>query len=301
MTWYGNSYEPGPRINLRLILAVLIALGGIIGYFTHTSVNPVTGEKQHVSLSADQEMALGLQSAPRMAAQMGGTLRPDDPMQQLVSQVGMRVLHQSDAAKAPYTNNFHYIVLADDRTINAFALPGGQVFITRALLVRLRNESQVAGVLGHETGHVIGRHTSEQLAKSQLGQALATAFVVGNDRDRSGGISSTIIANTVTKVLDLHYSRADESQADEFGLKFMTQAGYTPEGMLGVMQVLLETERANGGHPPEFMMTHPLTQERIDAIKAWIARNFPNGIPSNLTTGRELNFRRGSSTPQSDF
>lgn len=297
MTWYGNSYEPGPRINLRLILAVLIALGGIIGYFTHTSVNPVTHETQHVALTADQEVALGLQSAPRMAAEMGGALRPDDPMQQLVSQVGMRVLHNSDAAKGPYTANFHYVVLADDRTINAFALPGGQVFITRALLVRLRNEAEVAGVLGHETGHVIGRHTSEQMAKSELGQSLATAFVIGNDRDRTGGISSAVIANTVNKMIGLHYSRADESQADQFGLTFMTEAGYNPEAMLGVMQVLLDTEKASG-HPPEFMMTHPLTQERIDAIKAWIAKTFPNGIPSNLTYGRTLNFRR---VPQSDF
>src|SRR4051812_36691575 len=111
MTWYGNSYAPGPRINLRLILAVIIALGGVIGYFTHTSVNPVTGEKQHVSLTADQEMALGLQSAPRMAAQMGGTLRPDDPLARLVSDVGQRVLRQSDASRGPYTHNFHYLVL----------------------------------------------------------------------------------------------------------------------------------------------------------------------------------------------
>jgi predicted Zn-dependent protease len=300
MTWYGNSYEPGPRISLRLILAVLIALGGIIGYFTHTSINPVTGEKQHVSLSPAQEVALGLQSAPRMAAEMGGALRPDDPMQQLVSQVGMRVLHNSDAAKGPYTDNFHYIVLADDKTINAFALPGGQVFITRALLVRLKNEAQVAGVLGHETGHVIGRHTSEQMAKSELGRSLATAFVIGNDRDRTGGLSSAVIANTVNKMIGLHYSRADESEADQFGLQFMTEAGYNPNGMLGVMQVLLQTEQANGGHPPEFMMTHPLTQERIDAIKAWIAQHYPNGIPSSLTFGRELNFRRAS-RPQSDF
>src|SRR5205807_9931824 len=125
----------------------------------------------------------------------------------LVSDVGMRVLHNSDAAKGPYTNNFHYILLADDRTINAFALPGGQVFITRALLVRLQNEAQVAGVLGHETGHVIGRHTSEQLAKSQLGQTLATAFVVGNDRDRSGGYSSAMIAGVVQHMTQLHFSR----------------------------------------------------------------------------------------------
>jgi predicted Zn-dependent protease len=295
MSWYGDSYQPGPRINIRLIIGVLIALGGIISYFAHTSINPVTGEKQHVSLNPQQEMALGLQSAPRMAQEMGGTVRSDDPMQQIVSEVGERVLHHSEAAKGPYTQNFHYYLLADDKTINAFALPGGQVFITRALLVRLQNEAQLAGVLGHETGHVIGRHTSEQLAKSELGNSIATGFVIGNSSDRSGGYTSAIIANVAQKMASLHYSRGDESQADQFGLQFMTEAGYTPEGMLGVMKVLLDVEKTNGGHQPEFLMSHPLTQERLDAVKAWIREKFPNGIPGNLTEGKALNFHRGNS------
>ena len=298
MSWYGDSYEPGPRINFRMIIGVLIALGGVVSYLSHTSVNPVTGESQHVSLNPQQEMALGLQSAPRMAQEMGGTVNPNDPMQRIVSEVGERVLHYSDAARGPYTENFHYYLLADDRTINAFALPGGQVFITRALLVRLKNESQLAGVLGHETGHVIGRHTSEQLAKSELGQAIATGFVIGNSNDRTGGYTSAMIAGVAQKMVGLHYSRSDESQADQFGMQFMTQAGYTPEGMLGVMQVLLEVERTSGGHQPEFLMSHPLTRERMDAVKAWIAEKFPNGVPGNLTSGRELNFGRSSG---SDF
>lgn len=286
---YFGDYNSGPRISIRMIIGVIVALVGVIGYFTHTSVNPVTGEKQHVAMNPQQEMALGLQSAPEMAAQMGGTVPKDDPMQRLVTQVGMRVLHNSEAAKGPYTNNFHYLLLADDRTINAFALPGGQVFITRALLVRLKNESQLAGVLGHETGHVIGRHASVQLAKSQLGKTLATAFVIGNDRDRSGGYTSAMIAGVVQQMSQLHFSREDESQADEFGLLYMTEAGYTPEGLLGVMQVLLATEKSMG-HEPQFMMTHPLTQNRIDAIKAWIGTHYPNGIPSSLTSGKPLNF-----------
>src|SRR5437588_3870545 len=179
MAYYGNN---NGGFNLRWIIAIAIALFGVIGYYTKTSKNPVTGEVQHVALNPQQEMALGLQSAPRMAAQMGGAVPASDPMAQVVAAVGQRVLHNSDAARGPYTQNFHYFLLADDHTINAFALPGGQVFITRALLARLQNEAQLAGVLGHETGHVIGRHSSQQLAKSQLGQALVRAYAT----DRSG-------------------------------------------------------------------------------------------------------------------
>lgn len=289
MGYYGYGNGGGGGFNLRWIIAVIIALVGVVSYYTKTSVNPVTGEKQHVALNAEQEMALGLQSAPRMAAQMGGVVPKDDPMQQLVSEVGQRVLHNSDAKGGPYTANFHYYLLADDQTINAFALPGGQVFITRALLVRLQNEAQLAGVLGHETGHVIGRHSSEQLAQSQLGQTLATAYAVGKSGDRDGGYSSAMIANAVNQMLSLHYSRADESEADTFGLKFMTQAGYDPRAMLEVMRILKQAS-GGGGRGPDIFQTHPNPDARIETIEAWLKQNFPNGVPGNLTQGKPLNF-----------
>jgi beta-barrel assembly-enhancing protease len=293
MPYYGNNYSGGGNggggFNLRWIIAIVIALGGVISYYMKTSVNPVTGEKQHVALDANQEMQLGLQSAPRMAAQMGGEASPNDPMQKLITEVGMRVLHNSDAATGPYTDNFHYRLLTDDKTINAFALPGGQVFITRALLVRLENEAELAGVLGHETGHVIGRHTSEQLAKSQLGQSLVTAVAVGSSDRRGGGYSAAIIAGTVNQMLSLHYSRDDETEADTFGLKYMTQAGYDPRAMLGVMKVLQQVSQSRG-QPPEMLQTHPYPEHRIETINAWIKQTFPNGVPANLTPGRRLKF-----------
>jgi predicted Zn-dependent protease len=294
MPYYNNGGGGGRGFDLRWIIAIVIAIGGLISYWAKTSVNPVTGEKQHVALNAQQEMALGLQSAPKMAAQMGGATNPNDPMQRLVSEVGQRVLHNSDAAKGPYTSNFHYTLLADDKTINAFALPGGQVFITRALLVRLQNEAQLAGVLGHETGHVIGRHTSEQLAKSQLGQSLVTAVAVGSSDGRDGGYSAAIIANTVNSMMNLHYSRDDESEADTFGLKYMTEAGYDPRAMLGVMKILEQVSQSQG-RPPEMLQTHPYPEHRIENINAWLKQNFPNGVPANLTEGRKLDFSRGSS------
>src|SRR5213075_2482608 len=139
-----------------------------------------------------------------------------DPDARMVSEVGLKLVKSTEAFNSPYRDNFNYYLLNDSKTVNAFALPGGQIFITRALYDRLENEAELAGVLGHETGHVIGRHTSEQLAKSQLGQSLVTAVAVGSSDRRGGGYSSTIIAGTVNHMLSLHYSRDDETEADTF-------------------------------------------------------------------------------------
>src|SRR6185503_11818530 len=152
-------------------------------------VNPATGEYQHVALTQDQEKALGLQAAPKMAQEMGGAADPArDPDARMVSEVGSKLVR---SAKQPsgsaYRDNFNFYLLNDSKTVNAFALPGGQIFITRALYNRLENEAQLAGVLGHETGHVIGRHSAEQMAKGKLGQMLAGAAGVATSDRGSGG------------------------------------------------------------------------------------------------------------------
>src|SRR3954468_20754980 len=125
------------RSNGRLIIAAIVLLMGIVGYFGKSSINPVTGEKQHVSLTADQEVALGLQAAPQMAEEFGG-LDPDEKAQRLVKQVGQKLVITGPGAKTQYKFNFY--LLRDPQTVNAFALPGGPIFITRALFDRLQNE-----------------------------------------------------------------------------------------------------------------------------------------------------------------
>ena len=164
---------------LQLIIAVLVGLFSLFSYFGSSAVNPITGEKQHIAgMTQKDEVAMGLQSAPQMAQQMGG-LSQDARARQLVSQVGAKVVAQSVAAKSGYPFRFH--TLADPRTVNAFALPGGQVFITMALLSRLETEGQLAGVLGHEVGHVLARHSAEHIAKDQLTQGLTGAFAMGSN------------------------------------------------------------------------------------------------------------------------
>ena len=296
---YGDDsgYRGASRLPLgRLIGAAVIALIGLVIYMRQTQVNPVTGEKQHVAMSVDQEMALGLQAAPEMASKMGGDVRPgEDPHATLVDEVGRRIVRNSDAKKSPYVDNFHFHLLRDPKTVNAFALPGGQVFITEGLLNRLENEAQVAGVLGHEIGHVIARHSAQQMAKGQLGQILSVAVGVGADNDQGRGRNAQLVAAMVNQMTQLHYSREDESEADHYGLKYMAEAGYDPGAMLAVMKILKEA--SGGQHPPEFLATHPLPETRLEQIQAELQKDYPQGIPSNLTRGQVL--RTGSAPPDS--
>jgi predicted Zn-dependent protease len=277
---YYNDYNYGGGSNLRLWIGVIIAVVSVITYFSHTSVNPVTGEKQHLSMTADQETQLGLASAPEMSAQMGGDVPRDDPEAEEVRYVGKRVWQNSDAARSPYQYTYH--LLADTNTVNAFALPGGQVFITKALYDDLEDEAELAGVLGHETGHVVERHSAQQVEKSELGSRLVTAVAVGSQHSLRDGLAASV----ADQILQLRFSRKDESQADECGVRFMTQAGYDPRAMIDVMNVLMEQSR--GGHEPEFLVTHPYPEHRIVDIKAQLAGMFPNGVPGNLTRGKKL-------------
>jgi predicted Zn-dependent protease len=287
---YGDDsgYQGGTRFPIgRLIGALVIALIGFVMYMSQTQVNPVTGEKQHVAMSVDQEMSLGLQAAPEMARKMGGDVSPsDDPRAAIVDEVGRRIVRNSDASKSPYAENFHFHLLRDPKTINAFALPGGQIFITEGLLNKLENEAQLGGVLGHEIGHVINRHSAQQMAKGQLGQILTVAVGVGAGGGDDRGRNAQLVAAMVNQMTQLRYSREDESDADHYGLMYMAQAGYDPSAMLDVMKIL---QQASGGqHPPEILATHPLPATRLEQIQAEIQHDYPQGIPSNLTKGRRL-------------
>jgi predicted Zn-dependent protease len=262
----------------RLVIAAIIALFSIFSYFRMSQTNPVTGEKQRVDVSPQQEVALGLQAAPQMAAEFGG-LDPDPRAQRLVDEVGQEVVRNSEAAKSPYRFEFH--ALADQRTVNAFALPGGQVFITRALLERLKTRGQLAGVLGHEVGHVVGRHGAEHIAKQRLTQGLTGAAVIAaTDPNDPRTYKNAAVAAMVGQLVNLKYGRDDELESDQLGVRFMSEAGYDPRAMIGVMEVL---ERAAGGRGgPDFFTTHPNPQNRIARIKEAIQYNFPKGLPADL-------------------
>jgi len=270
------------KLGTRLLIGFLFAIFGLISYYGNVDENPVTGEMQRVRLSPQQEIALGLQARNQMAAQHGG-LYPDNGLQIYIDEVGQRVVAQSEARESPYKFEFH--LLRDPQTVNAFALPGGQIFITAAMLDRLNSEAQLAGVLGHEVGHVVGRHGAEHLAKQQLGAILVTAVDIAATDESGGGRQATVLAQAINQMVGLKYGRDDELESDRLGLRFMVNAGYDPEGIVELMQIL---EEASGGNqPPEFLSTHPNPGNRVGQLQQLIAATFPNGIPSELEEGEE--------------
>jgi beta-barrel assembly-enhancing protease len=247
----------------RMIIAALMAVGSIIMFLSSRQDNPITGETQYVDMTVEQEISMGLQAAPEMADEFGG-LDPDSGAQSAVDQLGNTIVESSPAGRSPYQFDFH--LLADPETINAFALPGGQVFITRALFDRLTTEGELAGVLGHEIGHVIARHSAEHIAKAKLTEGLTGAAVIATyDPNNPRSIGAAQLAALIGQMINLKYGREDELESDFLGVCFINDAGYDPSELLRVMQVLAESRQ--GPEPPEFFSTHPNPQNRMQRIQ----------------------------------
>lgn len=262
----------------RILIAVVIAVFALITYFSSSSFNEVTDETQYISITQEQEIVLGLQAAPEMINEFGG-LDPSSEAQAFVDDVGQQLVEQSAAADTPYQYEFH--LLADTETINAFALPGGPVFITAALYDRLETEGQLAGVLAHEIAHVVGRHGAEHIAKAQLTEGLTGAAVVAvYDPENPNGQYAAQMAQVVGQLVTLKYGREDELESDRLGVRFMAEAGYDPSALIGVMEILAEASAGN--QQPEFFSTHPDPGNRVAQIEALIADYFPNGVPDDL-------------------
>jgi len=262
----------------RLLIALAVAAFSIVSYLSTRQSNPVTGKTQHIAITPDQEIALGLQAEPQMEQQYGGE-SSDAAARARVERVGRQIVERSPAGKTPYQYKYH--LLADPQTINAFALPGGQVFVTEALYKHLDTDGKLAGVLGHETGHVVARHSAAQIAKARLTQGLTGAAVIATyDPNDPSSRRDAAVAAIVGQLVSMRFSRQDESEADDLGVQFMTQAGYDPHSMIDVMEIL--EKEAGGGRQPEFFSTHPNPGHRIEQIQADIQKDFPNGVPSGL-------------------
>ncbi|MDH3943916.1 MAG: M48 family metalloprotease [Anaerolineae bacterium] len=239
---------------LRLALALGMAAFALFSYYGSKVINPVTGEEQYITITQDQEIALGLQATPEMVQQFGG-LHPDPDIQELVDLIGVYLVDNSLAADSGYP--FEFYVLADEQTVNAFALPGGQIFVTYALLAQLETEDQLAGVIGHEIGHVVTRHGAERIAQMQLTQGLTGAVVLATYDPQDPSTQRTAeVALLIGQLVTMKWGREDELEADWLGVCILHQSGYDPAEMIGVMDVL---EAAGGGQlrPPEFFSTHP--------------------------------------------
>lgn len=265
--YYGGTGDPYSRqgrgsgtgrFKIMLFIGLAMAAFQAFKYYTNTQTNPITGEEQRVQWTTEEEVGIGLQSAPQMAQQHGG-LHPDERARGHVESVGKRLINNSIVRRSQYPFQFH--LLRDDRTVNAFALPGGQVFITAALYGKLENEDQLAGVIGHEIGHVIHRHGAERMASSGFIQGLIQSVMIG-----SGGSGSVAqVANVVGQYSSMSYGRDQELESDDFGVRLMLEAGYDAENLIGVMDIL--EEASGGASKPEFQSSHPSPENRRQKIK----------------------------------
>ena len=261
----------------RLLVGLAIAAFALFSYFSSKEFNPVTQEDQYIGITRDQEIALGLQAVPEMTAQFGG-LHPDAAAQGFLDDVCRQLINNSAAGKVNWP--YECSLLVDDETVNAFALPGGQVFLTVGLYNRLQSEGQLAGVLAHEIGHAVARHSAQQIARQQLTQGLTGAVVIASyDPQNPNSAATGQMAVVVGQLLTMRYSREHELESDRLGVRFMSQAGYDPRMLIEVMRILAE---AGGASPPEFFSTHPNPDNRIEAIQQAIEAEFPNGVPDGL-------------------
>jgi len=228
---------------------VLLILGLSFCFCTGCAINPVTGEEELMLFPEEQDIAIGRKYAPEVEKQMGGRIA-NEGLQNYVDSVGQRIARVCHKPHLEY----HFVAL-EDKSVNALALPGGYVFVTRGMLKELTSEAQLAAILAHEIVHVVARDTSNVMS-NQIGIDLLLSAVLSDKAPR--GVLTA--ADLTRQILSLQYSREDEETADLAGLDYMVLAGYDPYGMVETMQMLQSRHEVR---PIEFFSTHPSPQNRM--------------------------------------
>ena len=246
---------------MRNKLALLI-LGLFFCLFTGCAVNPITGEEELMLFPEEQDIAIGRQYAPEIEKQMGGRI-PDPVLQNYVDSVGQNVARVSHKPYLEYS-----FVALNDKSVNAFALPGGAVFVTKGMLEKLDSEAQLAAILSHEVTHIVARDVSNAMS-NQIGISLLLSAVTSEKTPQS----ILTIADLTQQIVGLKYSRKDEMEADLGGLHYMVKAGYNPHGMVETMQML---QNQNQIRPIEFLSSHPSPENRIAYLTQAIQTKYFN-------------------------
>lgn len=235
--------------------------------------NAATGHSQLNLMSRQEEIDAGKSAMPELIQSYGGIV-PDAALQTYVTRVGMDLVQYTEADYKSLPWEFTFL---NSDVINAFALPGGKVFITRGLAERMTNEAQLAGVLGHEIGHVTAEHADKRMAEQlgvSIGAAVGSAVIsaaAGEKNQTVAQVGSEVFV-TGLGVYALTFSRTEENEADALGMRYMTKAGYNPMAQYQVMEILRSA--AGSGGSPEFLSTHPAPQTRMDRIKKQVETTY---------------------------
>ncbi len=237
-----------PRCHIWALLFALLLLAGLGG----CAKNPATGEQQLSLISESQEVAMGRQANQQVMAQYGAV--DNTALQKYFSDLGQQLAAVSDRPDLPW----HFTVV-DDSVVNAFALPGGFVYFARGILPYMNNEAEMAGVLGHEIGHVTARHAVNQASKAELfNLGLGLGSILSPTFQQFSGLAQTGVG-----LLFLKYSRDDESQADQLGVRYMYKAGYDPRQLSDFFTVFQKLSEQSKQALPTWLSTHPAPPDRI--------------------------------------
>jgi len=251
------------------------------------TLNPATGRRQLLLLSTEEEIALGAEAKPELINEYGGQVESTE-LREYVSTIGHRL---SRYTEVDYPDLPWEFIVLDSPVINAFALPGGKVFVSKGLLSHMDNEAQLAAVLGHEIGHVTAQHTDERVSQSMVVQGVAQAAGTATE-GQSGWLAQTVplIVGLGGQGYLLSFSRDQESEADRLGLEYMTRAGYDPQGMQELIQILINTSQ--GSRPPEVLSTHPDPQRRLEEVNALIQAEYADTLRNPAFQLHENRFER---------
>jgi predicted Zn-dependent protease len=258
-----------------LLYPLVVFLLGVSVFLTACATNPATGERRLNLYSEAQEIQIGQDADVQISASLG--LYADEELATYVEELGLRLASKSERPHLPWT----FRVL-DDPTVNAFALPGGYIYVTRGILTYLDSEAELAGVVGHEIGHVTAQHSVYRMSSQQLAQlGLGVGMILSPEMARYGQLASAGLG-----LMFLKFGRDDETQADELGLRYMGRDNYDAGEMVGVMAMLDGvSQSAGGGRIPEWLSTHPDPGNRREHIQGLITAN-PDAYTGN-TVNRE--------------
>ncbi len=242
----------------REMLSLLALAGG--GMLVGCAINPVTGQSQLFMMSPEQELAIDKQHAPDQISQDYGLVQ-DKNLQKYIRGVGSKLGKFSHRPEMPYNVN-----ALNANYINAYAFPGGTIGVTRGILLSMENEAELAALLGHEIGHISARHTSSRMSTQTLtGLAVAgLGILLATQVDKESMALALGLGGVAAGLLLANYSRDDERQADALGLKYMSEAGYNPKGMIGLMDMLRGLGKKEPSMIEQMFSSHPMSTERYN-------------------------------------